>query len=84
MGLPLAICTSPNSAMISVPEAWQFPITPGRLARSIKAGTVWGNCHNAIDPAVPFGGYKESGLGREHGREGVLAYTETKSVLVAL
>ena len=45
-----------------------------RLARSIKAGTVWGNCHNAIDPAVPFGGYKESGLGREHGREGVLAY----------
>ena len=55
-----------------------------RMSRSIKAGTIWGNCHNAIDPAVPFGGYKESGVGREQGLDGVLAYTETKSVLVAL
>tara|TARA_R110000868_G_scaffold372768_2_gene636594 strand:+ start:2645 stop:4135 length:1491 start_codon:yes stop_codon:yes gene_type:complete len=55
-----------------------------KLAGSIKAGTIWGNCHNAIDPAIPFGGYKESGLGREHGQDGPLAYTETKSVLIAL
>lgn len=54
-----------------------------RLAKAIKAGTVWGNCHNVIDPAVPFGGYKESGVGREHGWEGVAAYTEVKSVLIA-
>jgi phenylacetaldehyde dehydrogenase len=37
-----------------------------------------------IDPALPFGGYKESGLGREQGRQGVEAYTELKSVIIAL
>jgi phenylacetaldehyde dehydrogenase len=55
-----------------------------RLAARLKAGTVWGNCHTAIDPALPFGGYKLSGLGREQGLEGLLNYTETKSVIVAL
>jgi phenylacetaldehyde dehydrogenase len=55
-----------------------------RLAAKIKAGTVWGNCHMMIDPALPFGGYKQSGLGREQGREGVEAYLETKSVIIAL
>ena len=55
-----------------------------RLAAKIKAGTVWGNCHSVIDPAMPFGGYKQSGLGREHGRPGVEAYTELKSVIVQL
>jgi phenylacetaldehyde dehydrogenase len=55
-----------------------------RLAARIKAGTVWGNSHLMIDPALPFGGFKQSGLGREQGREGVEAYTELKSVIVAL
>lgn len=55
-----------------------------RLAARIQAGTVWGNCHGIIDPALPFGGYKESGLGREQGRYGVEAYTELKSVVVRL
>jgi phenylacetaldehyde dehydrogenase len=55
-----------------------------RLAARIKAGTVWGNCHSVIDPALPFGGYKQSGLGREQGRVGVEAYTELKTVIVAL
>jgi delta 1-pyrroline-5-carboxylate dehydrogenase len=55
-----------------------------KLAAKLKAGTVWGNCHAMIDPALPFGGYKESGLGREQGREGVEAYTELKSVIIAL
>ncbi len=41
-----------------------------KLAAKLKAGTVWGNCHAMIDPALPFGGYKESGLGREQGRLG--------------
>jgi phenylacetaldehyde dehydrogenase len=55
-----------------------------RLAARIKAGTVWGNCHSVIDPAMPFGGYKQSGLGREQARQGVEAYTELKSVVIAL
>ncbi len=50
-----------------------------RLAAKIKAGTVWGNCHAVIDPALPFGGYKQSGIGREQGRQGVEAYTEVKT-----
>jgi phenylacetaldehyde dehydrogenase len=55
-----------------------------QLAARIKAGTVWGNCHTMIDPALPFGGFKQSGLGREQAREGVAAYTELKSVIIAL
>ena len=55
-----------------------------KLAAKIKSGTVWGNCHSMIDPALPFGGYKQSGLGREQARQGVEAYTELKSVIIAL
>ncbi|HWM66598.1 MAG TPA: aldehyde dehydrogenase family protein [Steroidobacteraceae bacterium] len=55
-----------------------------KLAARLKAGTVWGNCHTIIDPALPFGGYKQSGFGREQGLEGMLNYTETKTVIVAL
>lgn len=58
--------------------------TMHKLASKIKAGTVWGNCHAVIDTALPFGGYKESGLGREQGRAGVEAYLETKSVVIQL
>ena len=53
-------------------------------AAKIKAGIVWGNCHSVIDPALPFGGYKQSGIGREQAREGVEAYTELKTVVIAL
>ncbi|MEA3178959.1 MAG: phenylacetaldehyde dehydrogenase [Gammaproteobacteria bacterium] len=55
-----------------------------KFAARLKAGTVWGNCHTIIDPALPFGGYKQSGFGREQGLEGMLNYTETKTVIVAL
>lgn len=55
-----------------------------RLAARIKSGTVWGNCHAMIDPALPFGGFKQSGLGREQGRAGIEAYTEQKTVIIAL
>ncbi len=55
-----------------------------RLAAKIKSGTVWGNCHAVIDPSLPFGGYKQSGLGREQARAGVEAYTEQKTVIIAL
>ncbi len=49
----------------------------------IEAGTVWVNSHNMVDPALPFGGFKSSGVGREHGRAIIDAYTETKSVCFA-
>jgi len=55
-----------------------------RLAAKLKAGTVWGNCHAVIDPALPFGGFKQSGIGREQGRQGIEAYTELKTVIIKL
>lgn len=54
-----------------------------RLIPKVQAGTVWLNCHNMVDPNLPFGGYKDSGVGREHGRAMIDVYTETKSVCVA-
>lgn len=51
-----------------------------RTARQIKAGTVWVNAHNAFDAALPFGGYKQSGWGRELGAAAIDAYTEQKTV----
>lgn len=55
-----------------------------RVARAIKAGTVWINTYNFYDAAAPFGGYKQSGFGRELGREALEAYTEVKTVWVGL
>jgi phenylacetaldehyde dehydrogenase len=55
-----------------------------RLLPRIKAGTVWVNCHNVLDSAMPFGGYKQSGIGREMGRAVLDLYTESKSVIMAL
>jgi acyl-CoA reductase-like NAD-dependent aldehyde dehydrogenase len=51
-----------------------------RLAAMLKAGSVYVNCWGEVDPGAPFGGYKASGIGREHGREGLEAYLETKTV----
>ncbi|WP_342769111.1 aldehyde dehydrogenase family protein [Flexivirga caeni] len=53
-----------------------------RIAGAIQAGTVWINCYNLTDPASPFGGFKQSGWGREMGRAVLEQYTETKSVWV--
>ena len=55
-----------------------------RLARRLKAGTVWINCYNVFDAALPFGGYKESGWGREMGLAAVELYTEVKAVTTRL
>jgi phenylacetaldehyde dehydrogenase len=52
------------------------------LARRLRAGTVWVNCYNVFDAALPFGGYKQSGWGREMGRPVLDLYTEVKSVCV--
>jgi len=64
---------------------WTNDLTQAhRIAAAVKAGTVWVNCYNLTDPASPFGGYKESGWGREMGRQVLEEYTETKSVWVNL
>lgn len=55
-----------------------------RVAKAIKAGTVWINCYNSFDPCVPFGGYKQSGYGREGGKETLELYTQVKAVWVNL
>ena len=55
-----------------------------KTAAAIRAGLVWINCHGIPDMAVPFGGYKQSGWGRENGFESLLQYTELKSVIARL
>jgi phenylacetaldehyde dehydrogenase len=55
-----------------------------RLASQLRAGTVWINCYNIFDAALPFGGYKQSGWGREMGHEVLEQYTEVKAVCTAL
>jgi phenylacetaldehyde dehydrogenase len=55
-----------------------------RVAAGLRAGTVWINCHNVFDAAAPFGGYKQSGYGREMGRHALELYTQTKNVIVNL
>ena len=54
------------------------------LAKKLRAGTVWINCYNVFDAALPFGGYKQSGWGREMGHEALHAYTEVKAVTTQL
>jgi phenylacetaldehyde dehydrogenase len=51
-----------------------------RLAQTLKAGTVWINCYNVFDAAAPFGGYKQSGFGREMGKAALELYTQIKTV----
>ena len=54
------------------------------IANNLKAGTVWVNCYNVFDAASPFGGYKQSGIGREMGSYALENYTEVKSVWVSM
>jgi phenylacetaldehyde dehydrogenase len=58
--------------------------TAHKMARRIRSGTVWINCHNVFDASLPFGGYKQSGWGREMGEEVLHNYTEVKAVTAAL
>lgn len=65
--------------------AWTRDVSKAhRFARAVRAGTVWINGYGLFDAAVPFGGYKESGFGREMGREALDLYTQTKTVWVGL
>jgi aldehyde dehydrogenase (NAD+) len=54
------------------------------LAAKLRAGTVWINCYNVLDPGTPFGGFRMSGIGRELGQQGLEAYTELKTVTMGL
>ena len=55
-----------------------------QVAHRLRTGTVWANCYQVMDPAIPFGGYKMSGFGRESGVEHVREYLQTKSVVLKL
>ncbi|MDD5541763.1 MAG: aldehyde dehydrogenase family protein [Acidobacteriia bacterium] len=55
-----------------------------RVARQLRAGTVWINTYNVYDPTMPFGGFKQSGFGRELGKQALDLYTQSKSVWVDL
>jgi aldehyde dehydrogenase (NAD+) len=54
------------------------------IANGVRAGTVWVNCYNILDTRAPFGGFKQSGIGRELGEYGLQQYTEVKTVIVKL
>src|SRR6202042_962084 len=54
------------------------------IANSVRAGTVWVNCYDVFDPGAPFGGFKQSGIGRELGEYGLQQYTEVKTVTIKL
>ena len=55
-----------------------------QIAKLLRAGTVWINCYNIFDAALPFGGYKQSGWGREMGHEVLEQYTEVKAICTAI
>jgi len=58
--------------------------TVHKVARGLRTGTVWANCYQVMDPAIPFGGYKMSGFGRESGAEHMQEYLQTKAVMIKL
>ena len=74
-----------NTAFGLAASIWTRDLsTAHKMARRIRSGTVWINCHNVFDASLPFGGYKQSGWGREMGEEVLHNYTEVKAVTAAL
>ena len=64
---------------------WTKDIDKAHLyAKRVKAGTVWVNCYHVVDTTTPFGGFKQSGQGRENGEAALEHYTELKTVTVKL
>ena len=75
-----------NTTMYGLAAAvWTKDITKAHaIANGVRAGTVWVNCYDVFDAAAPFGGFKQSGIGRELGEYGLQQYTEVKTVTVKL
>ena len=83
---PEEVLLAANDSIYGLAAAvWTRDVSKAHTFSSrLKAGTVWINCYNVFDAALPFGGYKQSGWGREMGREVFNLYTQTKSVCLAL
>ncbi len=83
---PAELVTQANDSVYGLAAGiWTRDIQKAhRLASRLRAGTVWINCYNIFDAALPFGGYKQSGWGREMGHEVLEQYTEVKAVCTAL
>jgi len=83
---PNEIVKSANDTRYGLASAvWTRDVsTAHKVAAKLKAGTVWVNCYNVFDSALPFGGYRQSGWGREGGQEVLELYTEVKAVCTQL
>jgi acyl-CoA reductase-like NAD-dependent aldehyde dehydrogenase len=80
-----ALAKANNTTYGLAGAVWTRDISRGhRIARGIKAGRIWINAYGDADPIMAFGGYKESGLGREYGQESIEMYTQVKSVWARL
>lgn len=79
------VCNANDTTYGLAAGIWTRDISKAhKLAKSVKAGTVWVNCYSIFDAALPFGGYKQSGWGREMGHAALENYLQTKSVCVSL
>ena len=83
---PEELVSAANDSIYGLAAAvWTRDVSQAhKLARKLQAGSVWVNCYNVFDASLPFGGYKQSGWGREMGHEALELYTQTKAVTVQL